>query len=183
MMGASVPAAAIASLLLVQLQSAQEPTPPIARHQEPGEVQNPYQEITSPMLIEVSLGATARRKSFQELEAKHPWIATETNKYICQQVHIRMIEAWREENRGKVKLHLVAALLSDGSPKDVDVTLSVVSDGKEIRRMSWHEFTADPVTRHPRNPETDFDFSSQEFAALFGQGRTPSVRVVLNVLE
>jgi hypothetical protein len=59
----------------------------------------------------------------------------------------------------------------------------VAGDTKEIRKKFWHEFTADPDTRHPRNPETEFEFSSQEFAPLFGPGRAPSVRVVLNVLE
>jgi len=161
--------------------SAQESPPPIARQQTVAE--RPYQEIASPMLLEVSLGATPRRRSIQELDTNHLWIATETNRYICQQVQIRAIEVRKEENRSKVKLHIVAVLRAQESPKDVDVTVSMVSDTKEVQKKFWHEFTADPITRHPRNPETEFDFSTQEFAALFGPGRAPSVRVVLNILE
>jgi len=135
------------------------------------------------MLLEVSLGTTPRRKSVQEIETKHLWVAAETNHYICQQVQIRAIEIRKEERRGQIVLHVVAVLRAQESPKDVDFTISIVSDAKEVRKRFWHEFTADPVTRHPRNPETDFEFSSQEFAALFGSERAPSVRAVLNILE
>lgn len=180
-MRGSLRMAALALFMLARSLAAQEPAPPIARQQTVAE--RPYQEIASPMLLEVSLGTTPRRKSIQELETKHRWVATETNRYVCQQVQIRAIEVLKEENRGKVVLHVLALLRAQESPKDVDVTLSIVSDTKEVRKKFWHEFTADPDTRHPRNPETEFEFSSQEFAALFGPERAPSVRVVMNVLE
>jgi hypothetical protein len=164
---------------------AQGSPSPIARQQTAADRpdQENYQEIPSPMLLEVSLGSTPKRRSIQALEAQYLWVATETNRFICQQVHIRAIEVRKEEGRGKVRLHMVAVLLAQESPKDVDITLSILSDTKEIRKKFWHDFTADPVTRHPRNPETEFDFSSQEFAALFGPERAPSVRVVLDVKE
>src|ERR1700726_2228419 len=180
----SVRMGAVALFMLARLLAAQEPAPPIARQQTAADrTDQTFQEIASPMLLEVSLGTTPRRRSVQEMESKHLWVATETNRYICQQVQVRAIEVRKQEDRGRVMLHVVALLRAQESPKDVDVTLSIVSDTKEVRKKFWHEFTADPVTRHPRNPETEFEFSTQEFAALFGPGRAPSVRVVLNILE
>ncbi|HEY6323976.1 MAG TPA: hypothetical protein VJA16_20730 [Thermoanaerobaculia bacterium] len=49
----------------------------------------------------------------------------------------------------------------------MDVTVSIISDTKEIRQRFWEDFTADPSTRHPRSPEAEFDFTGEEFAALF----------------
>jgi hypothetical protein len=135
------------------------------------------------MLLEVSLSATPRRKSIQQLEPKHLWVATETSRFICHQVQVRAVELRKDEDRRSVALHVVVVLLAQESPRDVDITLSIVSDKVEIRKKMWHEFTADPMTRHPKNPETDFDFSTQDFAALFGEGRAPSVRIVVNPLE
>jgi hypothetical protein len=178
-------ASAVALLVANGPATTQEPPPTIARHQTDADRagQETTEEIASPMLLEVSLAATPRRKSIQELQPNHPWVATETSKYICQQIQIRLIQVWKDESRGKVRLRIIPALLAQESPKDVDVTVSIVSDNKEIRTRLWHEFTADPVARHPRNPDTDFDFTSKEFAALFGPGRSPSLRIVLKVLE
>jgi len=65
----------------------------------------------------------------------------------------------------------------------VDITVSIVSDSRVIRKRFWEGFTADPPSRHPRNPEAEFEFTDEEFSALFGPGRAPLVRVVLDVKE
>jgi hypothetical protein len=111
------------------------------------------------------------------------WVTKETGKYVCQEVRVPLIEVWKESSRGKVRLRVVAGLLAQDRPKDVDVTVSIVSDSMIIRKRYWEGFTADPISRHPRNPEAEFEFTNEEFAALFGPGRAPLVRVVLEVKE
>jgi hypothetical protein len=194
-MGSSVRIAAMALLLmLARSLPAQEPPPPIARHQEPGEAQARYQEIASPMVIEVSLGATPRRKSLQDV---HDWVATETGTYSCQQARVRAIEVRREEKRGKVTLRVLPSLVTQQRRQDMDVTVSVVSDSKEIRTKSWESLTVGDdslanrsgttigafMASTSKTPEADFEFTSQEFAALFGPDRAPSIRVVLKIDE
>jgi hypothetical protein len=188
--------AMVAMLMAVRSLSAQEPTPPIARHQEPGEVQTLYQEIASPMVIEVSLGATPRRKSVQDV---HAWVATETGKYSCQQARVRAIDVQREEKRGKVILRVRPSLVTEERRQDLDVTVAIVSDSNEIRRKFWESLTVGDdnstanklgwnwvgaaMASQSKSPEAEFEFTAQEFAALFGPNRAPSVRVVVKIDE
>lgn len=195
MKGISIRVAAMTVLTLARSLAAQEPAPPIARHQEPSEAQARYQEIASPMLIEVSLGATPKRKSLQEV---HAWVATETGRYSCQQARVRVIEVRKEEQRGKVMPRVLPSLVTEQRRQDMDVTVSVISDSKEIRTRSWESLTVGDdnslanrsgttigafMASTSKTPEADFEFTSQEFAALFGPDRAPSVRVVIKIDE
>jgi hypothetical protein len=126
------------------------------------------------------------------LEAKIPtwvssaptkWTTTATAKYVCRDVRVPRIEVWKSDSGGKVNLKVVVGLLSAGDPKDVKVSLSIVSDDVAVKKKSWESFTADPPRLHPRNPEAEFEFTLQEFAALFGGDRAPLVRVIVDVPE
>ena len=147
------------------------------------------------MVIEVSLGATPRRKSLQEV---HDWVATETGRYSCQQARVRVIEVRKEEKRGKVMLQVLPSLVTQQRRQDMDVTVSVVSDAKEIRTKYWESLTVGDdnslanrsgttigafMASTSKTPEADFEFTSQEFATLFGPDRAPSVRVVIKIDE
>jgi hypothetical protein len=187
--------AAMVLLMLSRVLAAQEPAPPIARHQDPGEAQTRYQEIASPMLIEVSLGATPKRKSLRDVQT---WVATETGNYSCQRARVRVIEVRKEEKRGKVTLRVLPSLVTQQRRQDMDVTVSVFSDAKEIRTKSWESLTIGDdnslanrsgstigafMASTSKTPEADFEFTSQEFVALFGPDRAPSVRVVIKIDE
>lgn len=187
--------AATTLMMASRVLAAQEPSQPIARHQEPSEARTRYHEIVSPMLIEVSLGATPKRKSLQDVQA---WVATETRAYVCQQARVRAIEVRKEERRGKVTLHVLSSLVTEQRRQDMDVTVSVVSDSKEIRTKSWESLTVGDdnslanrsgttigafLASTSKTPQADFEFTSQEFAALFGPERAPSVRVVIKIDE
>lgn len=195
MEGVSVRMAAMVLLMLSRVLAAQEPAPPIARHQDPGEAQTRYQEIASPMLIEVSLGATPKRKSLRDVQT---WVATETGNYSCQRARVRVIEVRKEEKRGKVTLRVLPSLVTQQRRQDMDVTVSVFSDAKEIRTKSWESLTIGDdnslanrsgstigafMASTSKTPEADFEFTSQEFVALFGPDRAPSVRVVIKIDE
>jgi hypothetical protein len=193
--GVPVLIAATTLVMLSRVLATQESPPPIARHQEASEAHTRYQEIASPMVIEVSLGATPKRKSLQDVQA---WVATETGTYVCQQARVRAIEVRKEERRGKVTLRVLPSLVTQQRRQDMDVTISVVSDAKEIRTKSWESLTVGDdnslanrsgttigafMASTSKTPEADFEFTSQEFAALFGPERAPSVRVVLKIDE
>jgi hypothetical protein len=135
-------------------------------------------EIASPMLIEVSVpGWLAVTKQDSK------WTSTDSDRFICRNIHVPRIEVRKERGHDRVRLLVIAGLLSTDEPKDIDISIALVSDTKEIRKQSWEEFTADPRTRHPRSPEAKFEFTSDEFAALFAANRSPVVRVILNVKE
>lgn len=149
-----------------------------ARHATPADgaqLQTPI-DIPSPMLLEVRVPSWVTKGPTK-------WSTTETGKYVCQEIRVPLVEVWKEEHRGKIKLRVIAGLLAQDRPKDVDITLSIVSDSVVIRKQLVEGFTADPISRHPRNPEAEFEFTNEAFAALYGPGRAPLVRVILDVKE
>jgi hypothetical protein len=149
-----------------------------ARHATPADtsqVQTPT-DIPSPMLLEVRVPSWVTKGATK-------WVTAETAKYVCQEIRVPFIEVWKEEHRGRTKLRVIAGLLANDRPKDCDITISIVSDSVVIRKHLVEGFTADPISRHPRNPEAEFDFTNDEFAALYGSRRAPLVRVVLDVKE
>jgi hypothetical protein len=184
------PQAVALALLTVAIPLAGQ-APPVAHHQQPGEAQPEYQEIASPMVIEVSMGATPRRKSVQDVRA---WVATETGSFACQQARVRVIEIRKEEKRGKVTLRVLPNLVTKERRQDVDVTVAIVSESKAIRTKSWTDLTIGDdnstankmgfnivgaaMASRSKSPEVDFEFTSDEFAALFGSGRAPLVRSI-----
>jgi hypothetical protein len=149
-----------------------------ARHATPADgaqLQTPT-DIPSPMLLEVRVPSWVT-------QGPTKWATTETGKYVCQEIRIPFIEVWKEGHRGKMRLRVIAGLLAHDRPKDVDITFSIVSDSVVVRKQLVEGFTADPISRHPRNPEAEFEFTNGEFAALYGSGRAPLVRVILDVKE
>ena len=149
-----------------------------ARHATPADgaqLQTPT-DIPSPMLLEVRVPSWVTKGATK-------WATTETGKYVCQEIRIPFIEVWKEEHRGKIRLRVIAGLLANDRPKDCDITISIISDSVVIRKQLVEGFTADPISRHPRNPKVEFEFTRDEFAALYGPARAPLVRVVLDVKE
>jgi hypothetical protein len=171
-----------AALFAVALLLAGSITPVLgqvsARHATPADgaqLQTPT-DIPSPMLLEVRVPSWVTKGPTK-------WATTETGKYVCQEIRLPFVEIWKEEHRGKIRLRVIAGLLAQDRPKDVDITFSIVSDSVVVRKQLVEGFTADPISRHPRNPEAEFAFTNEEFAALYGPGRAPLVRLILDVKE
>lgn len=179
--------------------AAQETPPPIAKHVGP---EKPiYQEIASPMQVEVSLGATPKRKSVQEIGNQRAWVATETSTYTCETARVRMIEVFKEEHRGKVRLRVMPLLATEQRRQDVDITVSLVSDGKEVgtpvvfksltigaddstaNKLAQLSLYAAAFGSTSKAPAADFELTREQFAALWGPNRAPSVRLVLKIAE
>ena len=179
--------------------AAQETPPPIAKHVGPEK--SIYQEIASPMQVEVSLGATPKRKSVQEIENQHAWVATETGTYTCETARVRMIEVFKEEHRGQVRLKVMPMLATEQRRQDVDITVSLVSDGKEIatpvvfknltigadnstaNKLAQLSLYAAAAGSTSKAPAAEFELTRGQFAALWGPNRAPSVRVVVKIDE
>jgi hypothetical protein len=180
----------VGTLLLGAACLAQDAPPIIAKHYEPPKPSP--EEIASPMLLEVSMGTTAKRTSVQDMDSRHAWVATETAGYVCKSVRVRFIQVWKAEHGGKVNLRVIP-VLNDHPEVDVTVTVSIISDSKEIKAgdlpsrglAPLAERILSPVTAlgSGASPATDFEFTKEEFAALFGPGRAPSVRVVVKIEE
>lgn len=178
------------------LAAGQETPPPIAKHVEPT-----YQEIASPMQIEVSLGATPKRKSLREMESQRAWVANEAGAYTCQTARVRMIEVFKEEHRGKVRLKVMPMLATEQRRQDVDIAVSLVSDGKEIvapvvfksltigadnstaNKMAQLSLYAAAAGSTSKAPVAEFELTREQFAALWGENRAPSVRVLVKIDE
>lgn len=178
------------ALLLGAPCLAQDAPPIVAKHYEPP-APSP-DEIASPMMLEVSLGATSKRKSLKEVDSKHAWVATETAAYVCKSVRVRYIQVWKKERGGLVDLRVVP-VLNAHPDVDVSVAVSIISDSKEIKAGDLPSRGQAPLTERimspltalgsGASPATDFEFTQEEFAALFANGHAPSVRVVVKIEE
>jgi hypothetical protein len=131
------------------------------------------------------------------MDAMHAWVATESAGYSCQTARVKLIQVWKEEHRGKVRLRIIPDLMTEQRVQDLSITVAVVSDSREVRRQAipslviGDDRTANKLAAltlwaaaagsTSKSPEVGFEFTKEEFAALWGPGRAPSVRVVLLV--
>src|SRR3984893_18703994 len=142
------------------------------------------------MLLEISLGARGKRKSLLDMDEQHVWTTTETTAFVCEKARVKMVQVWKVNKRGQVTLRVLPMLAAEHTGRAIDVTIAIVSGGKEIRKGLLRVDTigsdaASPsaivVVRVPHvslalpvpqavtknaTAEFDFEFTEQEFAAL-----------------
>jgi hypothetical protein len=191
---------ALLGALALALPAAGQSPPPVAHHldgSDPG-AQAPDQEIESPMVVEVSLGATAKRKSIHDLDDLHSWVATETRSFVCRHARVSLILARKEEHHGKVTMTVQPQLKTSERRQDVDLAISMVVDGREFGRTFYKAFTigddnstANKVGAYipiagafgsaSKTPPGEFIFTKQQFDAMFADGKAPTVRIVVTV--
>ncbi len=152
------------------------------------------------MQLDVSLGATAARKSVLETDSKKTWIATETDAYTCQTARVHMVQVTKDDRGATVILRVVPVLMSDQRRQDMDVSVSLISDDHEVRKpvifegLTVGDDNSTPnkmqgtivgfFGSHTKAPEANFVLSEKEFAALWGpEGRAPSVRIVVKIAD
>jgi hypothetical protein len=175
----------------------------VARQATPEEVG--YEVIASPMLLDISLGAHGKGKSLRDMDEQHVWTITDTAGFVCEKARVKMVQVWKVQKRGQVTLRVIPMLAAENTGRAIDVTVAIVSGGKEIRKGllrvdTTGSDTASPgaiaVVRVPhvllalpipqvatRNStaEFDFEFTEQEFASMFEVGRAPLVRMILDI--
>jgi hypothetical protein len=166
-----------------------------------------YQVIASPMLLEISLGAHGKRKSLRDMDEQHVWTNTETAAFVCEKARVKMIQVWKVNKRSQVTLRVIPMLAAEHTGRAIDVTVAIVSGEKEIRKGLLRVDTdgsdnsssgAIVVVRVPHAPvslalavpqaatknssaEFDFEFTEEEFAAMFDGDRAPILRMILDI--
>ena len=138
--------------------------PPIAARQAaPEEVGRIA--VPSPMLLDISLGAYGASKSFRDTVAQQSWSVGVTAAFECERARVDWVQIDRTADaQGRVQLHVVPTLALERPGRTVDMTVAFLVDGGEIQRRSLRVFTGDPPF------EWSFEFTNQEFAAMFDPG-------------
>jgi hypothetical protein len=163
------------------------PPPIAARQARPDEVG--YQVVASPMLLEISLGASPGRRSFKDADPRYPWLVTETAAFVCEGARLETVQVTRERLHppGIVDLKILAHLAPEVPGRTIGLTVAIVSNGREIRRQFERVDTTGATTRgaviRPSNPSAEFEIElgEQEFAAMFAGARAPILRIILDV--
>jgi hypothetical protein len=162
---------------------------------------NVLKEVPSPMLIEFSLGAGNTpsgkpRASFLESKPEVTRAYSEGAGYVCDKARIPVILVRREEHHGSTTLEVTPSLSTDYLRQDVNLTVMLLSQGKEVRRQFWDHLTIGAQkgaavtalgqsamgigTSHSKAPTASWSLTGPEWEALWKDG-TPSVRVVLDI--
>jgi hypothetical protein len=151
--------------------------PPIAARQAaPEEVGR--MAVPSPMLLDISLGAYGASKSFRDTVTQQSWSVGVTAAFECERARVDWVQIDRVtvDARGRVQLHVVPTLALERPGRTVELTVAFLADGREIQRRSVRVFTGEPPP-----PEWSFEFTNQEFAAMFDPARSPVLRIILEV--
>jgi hypothetical protein len=127
------------------------------------------------MLLDISLAAYGRTRSFKDTIAQRAWSVGVTAAFECERARVDSVEIDRTDFQGRVQLRVVPRLAPERPGRTVDLTVAFLVDGREIQRQSFRAFTGDPPL------EWHFEFTNQEFAEMFDPGRSPVLRVILEV--
>lgn len=154
-------------------------------------------EVPNPMLIEISLGSDTgpngkERQPFSEAKPGVARAFTGMSKFRVDKAQVRSVLARREEKGGKTTLIVSAALATEYVRQDIDLTIALVSDGKEIKREFWDDLTigtdkgfAAAVgavwASGPKSPTARFEFKQAEWEDLWRNGAAPSLRLIIDI--
>ncbi|MEA2564012.1 MAG: hypothetical protein QOH06_5516 [Acidobacteriota bacterium] len=159
----------------------------------------PDQEVPNPMLLDLSLGVQVdgkvQRKPMNETAFGQTRTFWETKRYVCDKARVARVQVTkRQGRRGAVELEIAPTLSTEWYRQDIDLTVALVSDGKEIERKTWDDLTigSDQSAANKmgclvcgastsKTPKAVFKLKEEEFATMFGEGRAPIVRVIVNV--
>src|SRR5882724_7302975 len=158
-------------------------------------------EVPSPMLIDISLGSSMSpsgkpRKAFNETPAGTTRAYNDAAGYVCDKARVGVVLLRREEKHGKILVTATTALSTEWLRQHVNLTVSLVSNGKEVRHERWDDlvigatkgggatalgtFAMGIGTSHPKAPTAEWELSPAEWEALWKES-TPTLRVVLEI--
>ena len=93
-----------------------------------------------------------------------------------------------------IDLEVSPTLSTEWYRQDVDLTIALVADDKEIQRKTWDDLTIgndESVANKmgcmvcgassSKTPKATFSLKQEEFDAMFADGKAPLVRVILAV--
>lgn len=149
-------------------------------------------EVASPMLLEIPLGGDEGRKPLTDPEVTgRTFYGTKT--FVCDKARVARVLVRKEAlKKGRLRLVIQPTLTTEWMRQDIDLTVSLIADGKEVRKQTWDDLTIGSDTSSAakmgamwasstKSPAAEFDFQEGEFEALFGSGDPPKVRIVVDI--
>jgi hypothetical protein len=174
-------ALAISAVLALQASASQAPT---------GQASITRTEVADPMQIDVSLGADTDPKGqprapFNQQPVGKLRAYPDTDQFVCDQARVRMLTVKKSaESATEVVLDTSLTLISDWPLQDVDVALALVgSDGKVYDRQAWDNLTLGAWSHSYYTPRAQFHIPAADWHQLFSDGKSPLIRIVVDIQE
>jgi hypothetical protein len=183
-----------AALVLVGLPVLAQTT---ARQATPEDLgQNPGEEsveVPDPMVLEIGLGGDDKKKPLGD-----PGVTGRSyyaqKKFVCDKARVPKVTVTkRSGKKGTLQLEVAPSIATDWFRQDIDVTLAIVDEGKEVRKVVWDDLTVGKDDTWANKAgllvsgasstslrKQLFDFKPGEFEALF-EGEAPLLRIILDI--
>jgi hypothetical protein len=162
-----------------------------ARQASPAEAG--YQKVAStvvpnPMLLDISLGAYGGQPSLLDMNPKNPRFLGGTAAFVVDDAHLEGIEITKDHYPWRYELTIKPTIKPEIPGRIVSLTMAIVSSGQEIERQTWNVDTQGildqgwivPAQGAPCT-EFHFQFTEQQFRAMFDGGQAPLLRVIMDV--
>jgi hypothetical protein len=153
-------------------------------------------EVASPLQLDVSLAATTKHPALIDQDERTPIVFSETRQYVCDKARVMAIQVWhKNEFGGKVRIKVVPSLSTDWMRQDLNVVISLVHpNGKEIAHRAWRGFTVGSEDNfaakigavwasRSKNLEAEFVLPRKDLEAMFVDGKAPSARVWMEIVQ
>ncbi len=163
-----------------------------ARQATPGEAG--YPQVTSttvvpnPMLLDISLGAYGGQLSLLDMNPKNPRFFDGTAAFVVDGAHLEGIEIQKDHYPWRYELTVKPTVQPEIPGRIVSLTVAVVSSGQEIERQTSNVDTQGVLDQGWIVPaqgapctEFHFQFTEQQFRAMFDGGQAPLLRVIMDV--
>jgi len=151
--------------------------------------------VPSPMLIDLPMGASDKRKSFADPTMSGRTFY-ETKRFVCDKAHIPKVTAMKKTSKdGAVTLEIAPAVKTGWYRQHVQLKVAVVSGGKEIKSetdkmtIGSDDNAANKVgclvcgASSSKLPTVNLEFTAAEWASAFAEGKEPALRLVLTIVE
>jgi hypothetical protein len=160
-------------------------------------------EVKSPMLIDIPLGEGIgpngkARKALNATPAGVTRAYSDAAKYVCDKARVGVILLQREEKHGSQHLKVSPSLSTGWMRQDVNVKVSLLSEGREIRSTTFDRLTIGGSskgstalgvfafgigTSRAKAPSAEWDFRMAEWDALWKPKDPPTLRVVVEIVQ
>lgn len=166
---------------------ARQATPEETAKMEKGPAASSDVEVPNPMLLEIPLTARPGRRAVWDLEKGQSWVATETRRFVCDRARVPTVLVRRTEHRkGVMKLRIEPSITSEWYRQDIDLTIVLEGgDGTVLGKKFWDDLTlgnsGGPYSGHTRSPELEVSLTAEQWAAHFGAGKSPRVKILIEI--
>lgn len=157
-------------------------------------------EIKSPMKIEVGLGASPNARGVMRPPMNEGTAATisrtftDSARYRIDKAQAKAVTVRRDYAKDEVIVIASVALATEWMRQDLDLTISLIDRGKEVKRQFWDDLTIGSDTNasarmgavwasRSKTPQAEWRLPRATWDAMFAEGVAPTVRVVIAIEE